>query len=125
MKDAFSGYSGFTLLELLVTMALIVILMGIAIPQYGDYRRRGFDIRAASDLKNAATAEEAYFIDNEAYLSCSNEECTELPGIRALSRGVTLVMTAAEDSFTGSATHPQGSGRIYNWDSEAGGLQEE
>ena len=116
---------GFTLLELLVIMALIAILIGIAIPQYSDYRKRGFDIRAASDLKNVATAEEAYFIDFETYLTCSNDECTELPGIRALSKGVTLAISAAEDSFTGTSTHPQGTGRTYSWDSEGGGLQAE
>jgi prepilin-type N-terminal cleavage/methylation domain-containing protein len=124
MKNTAKNSAGFTLLELLVTMALVAILIGIAVPQYSDYRRRGFDIRAASDLKNVATAEEAYFIDYEAYLSCTDAECAELPGIRALSRGTTLSISAAEDSFTGTSTHPQGTGRIYTWDSEGGGLQD-
>jgi prepilin-type N-terminal cleavage/methylation domain-containing protein len=115
---------GFTLLELLVTMSIIAILTAIAIPRYGEYRKRGFDIRAASDLRNVAAAEEAYFIDNESYLSCSNDGCADLPSINSLSKGVELQITAEDTSYTGIASHPQGSGRIFRWDSEGGGMQE-
>jgi type IV pilus assembly protein PilA len=64
---------GFTLIELLVVMAIVSILTAIAVPQYDAYKKRSFDLRAATDLHNIATAEEAYFMDNEEYLSCSQE----------------------------------------------------
>lgn len=115
--------NGFTLIELLTTMAIIGVLLAIAVPQYSAYKRRAFDIRAASDLRNVASAEEAYFMDWEAYLSCSNDSCSQLPGIHSLSQGVTLEITADEDSFQGSARHEKGTGRTYNWDSERGGMQ--
>ncbi|MGI6681475.1 MAG: type IV pilin protein [Bdellovibrionota bacterium] len=116
---------GFTLIELLVVVAIIGILAAIAIPQFAEYRARGFDSRAKSDLRNVATAEEAYFVDNEKYVSCSQDDChTILPGIKSLSSGVTLTITASSDgkTFTGTATHDKGTGVTCNWDSDAGGL---
>ncbi len=114
---------GFTLLELLVVIAIIMLLSAIAVPQFQAYRARGFDVVAEQDLRNVAIAEEAYFLDAEHYLSCSGGGCAGLPGIAAISKGVTLGIEAGEQSFTGTASHRRGSGRVFRWDSEQGGLQ--
>jgi len=116
------GARGFTLIELLTSMAIISILVALALPQYSAYRKKAFDLRALSDLRNVATAEEAYFLDNEKYQSCKNALCAALPGIKALSQGVTLQISANESSFTGSALHPKGSGKTFLWDNDKGGL---
>ncbi len=114
---------GFTLIELLVVIAIIGILAAIAIPQFAEYRARGFDARARSDLRNVATAEEAYFVDNEVYKSCTGDACaTALPGIASLSAGIGLQMTATTTGFTGTSTHPKGTGITCDWDSSDGGL---
>lgn len=114
---------GFTLIELLVVVAIIGILAAIAIPQFASYRQRGFDARAKSDLRNVATAEEAYYADNEVYKTCSGSGCNVLPGVTGISDGVVLSMTAGTDTFTGTSTHPRGTGSTFTWDSAAGGLQ--
>lgn len=114
---------GFTILELLVALAIVGVLTATAIPAYRDYKARSFDFRALSDLRNAAIAQEAQFLDTEQYLTCSNAECGSLPGFPKLSEGVALEINAEQTHFTGKASHPKGSGKEFLWDSSQGGLQ--
>jgi type IV pilus assembly protein PilA len=58
---------GFTLIELMIVIAIIGILAAIAIPQFSAYRARAYNSAMQSDLKNAATAQEAYFVDYNTY----------------------------------------------------------
>ncbi len=55
---------GFTLVELLVTMAILSVLAAIAIPVFQHVRSRSYEAAMAADLKNAVTAESAYTLSN-------------------------------------------------------------
>lgn len=110
---------GFTLIELLVAVAIIGILAAIAIPQFSAYKVRSFNSRAESDIRNGITAEEAYYVTNETYASCSfnTTPCdTTLPGFKESSGVLTFFLETsgmtttpvAGGSFAGAACHAKG-----------------
>ncbi len=118
------GNAGFTLIELLVVVAILGILAAIAIPQFNVYRQKGFDARAVADLRNAATSEEAYFSSNSTYVSCNDAtSCASILGFGYKnSVGVQLKMNGATNTFTGTASHVNGSGKVWSYDNAAGGI---
>ena len=59
--------TGFTLIEVMVTVAIIAVLAAIAIPNYTDYVRRGKLQEATSNLLAMRTKMEQYFQDNRSY----------------------------------------------------------
>lgn len=114
--------NGFSMIELLVVMGIMSALLAIALPRYNSYRSNAFDSRAEIDLRSVAMAEEAYFLEKDTYLACSGASCSQLPGIKKLSPGVVLAVTTTETGFRGTASHPRGSGRVFTWDSDQGGM---
>jgi prepilin-type N-terminal cleavage/methylation domain-containing protein len=58
---------GFTLIELLIVVVIIGILASIAIPKFANTKDKAFKATMRSDLRNLATAQEAYIYDNTTY----------------------------------------------------------
>ena len=99
---------GFTLIELMIVIAIIGILAAIAIPQFSAYRTRSYNASSESDLRNAATAQEAYYVDKQTYVA---DPQTALVGATYglfTSMGVALDGAAAAQQYTMTAYHSSG-----------------
>lgn len=58
---------GFTLIELMIVIAIIGILAAIAIPQFSSYRAKSYNAAALSDIRNLKTDLEAYYAEWDEY----------------------------------------------------------
>ena len=102
---------GFTLIELLMVIVIIGILVAVLIPRWANSRERAFVSTMKSDLRNLATAEEAYFYDNATYTS-------SLASLVAYSPSTGMVVTinqATAAGWSATASRPGMAKQCYLW----------
>jgi prepilin-type N-terminal cleavage/methylation domain-containing protein len=88
---------GFTLVELMIVIAIIGILAAIAIPQFAAYRERGFIASMQADVKMVQTAEEAYFADTNNNTYTTDTAALANYGLKNMSTGNTATVAAETD----------------------------
>jgi type IV pilus assembly protein PilA len=76
--------SGFTLIELLVVLVIIGILLAIAVPSYLGFKDRAERRAAASNVRAAIPAVEAFYADNGTYTGMT------LAALKSIDQGVQL-----------------------------------
>ena len=100
---------GFTLIELLIVVVIIGILASIAIPKFVNTKEKAYLASMKSDLRNLATAEEAFLFDSLYYTT--NQ--VALNNFRA-STGVTLTINEATGGgWSATAQHGVSPRRCY------------
>jgi prepilin-type N-terminal cleavage/methylation domain-containing protein len=100
---------GFTLIELMIVIAIIGILAAIAIPQFAAYRIRGFNATAQWDLRNMITAQEGYFSDKQVYVATGDVAGTLSAYGYTRSTNVTATIVSSNTfSYQMTASHNSG-----------------
>jgi len=103
---------GFSLLELLVVVAILGILVAAALPRFAEFRAAAYDSRSQQDLRNLAAAEELYRATSPTYA----DDAALLSGFAA-SEGVDIALeSATETGFVATASHAAGA-RDFRWNS--------
>lgn len=103
---------GFSLIELLIAVALVGILAGIAYPAYTSHVQRAHRAEARAVLLEAAQYMERYYSANTSYASASlPDRLSHSPaGSTAADARYTLAVTADATSFTLTATPTKADG---------------
>lgn len=111
---------GFTLIEVLIVVAIIGILSAIAVPAYTDYVQRGKIAEATATLSEMRVKLEQFFQDNRTYVgACAAGTVAPLPAAPAAKYFTYACPTLTATTFTVTATGvaAQGmSGFVYTID---------
>ncbi len=93
---------GFTIIELLIVIAVISILIGIALPRFRGMQEEGKIAQAKGELRTLQTAVESYYIHSNTYPGAGLTWQSALTGATPL-----IIGTALTDPFsTSSAQYP-------------------
>jgi type IV pilus assembly protein PilE len=84
-----SREAGFTLIEVMIVVAIVAVLVAIALPSYSDYIRRGKILDATNKLSSDRVKMEQWFLDNRTYVGA----CVPPP------TGAFSIATAPDDIF--------------------------
>lgn len=92
---------GFSLVELVIAMAIVGLLASVAYPQYTEYLRRAARADAMIILLDAANKQEQYYVDNRQY----TETLADLGVVTTTDKGYfTITSKVVDNSFTLTAT---------------------
>jgi type IV pilus assembly protein PilA len=119
--------SGFTLIELMIVVAIVGILSAIAIPAFLRFQLRAKVTEATVNLQAVAKAEESYFAEFGTYVSAPTPSPAVLPGVAKLpwsgSSGFDIIGWEPEGAvyfqYLVSADNPGGGTALLRYTAEA------
>ena len=91
---------GFTMLEVMIVVAIVAILAAIAVPNYSDFVKRGKIIEATSALSDLRTRYEQFYLDNRTYAGA----CGAISVAVGAPRAFTITCADTATTYTGTAT---------------------
>jgi type IV pilus assembly protein PilE len=108
-----SANSGFTLIEVMITIVIVSILSVVALPAYRDYVRRGQATDATAALAVSRARMEQYFQDNRNYGPTAGTACgPSAPTSKYFTYACATSNSGANFVLTATGT-PGGTSHVY------------
>lgn len=85
---------GFTLMELMIAVALVGILVATALPSYGSYVRRSARTEAQAFLMSVAARQQQFLVDTRTYAATVDAMGMPVPARVAAAYTVSMVVLA-------------------------------
>ncbi|HPN87857.1 MAG TPA: prepilin-type N-terminal cleavage/methylation domain-containing protein [Candidatus Omnitrophota bacterium] len=95
---------GFTILEILVVLAVLAILIGIAVPRIKGMQEQANITKAKSELKTIQLAVESYRMNHGSYPEKSGDNCTKLTETLLIKESPQIVPGIMYDPFGATVT---------------------
>jgi type IV pilus assembly protein PilE len=109
---------GFTLIELVITVAVLALIAALAVPSYRQYVLRSHRVEATTALMQLAAAQEKFYLQNDTYTTNLGAPPTGLGLSADAAKWLTesgwyeIAVTAADDeSYSATATIKAGGGQ--------------
>jgi type IV pilus assembly protein PilE len=108
--------AGFTLIEAMITVAVIAILAAIALPNYFDYITRSRIVEAKTNLADMRTRLEQFFLDNRTYPTGCTTGATTTTNITLPATQKYFAVTCTGLSATAYTVRATGQGFVFTID---------
>ncbi|MBC7787368.1 MAG: prepilin-type N-terminal cleavage/methylation domain-containing protein [Methylophilaceae bacterium] len=108
-------HQGFTLIELMITVAIIGIIAAFAAPAYQDYITRGYLVTATNTLASTRANMELFFQDNRSYSTVGAfvSPCANVNTANDTRWNFTCASTATTYTITAAGANAATTGFVY------------
>ena len=127
MKFKMSNNNGFSLIELMVVVAIIGILASVGIPKYQVFKAKAVQSEAKATLASIYTLQQAYFNDNDEYAAFDKAEGKSGKnglGFKRTGQSKYLYSSGGGNDFTAKAEYYKASGKIASCSTKTGDVWE-